>query len=1295
MKLGLYKIKKHLRQESGFSMVEIILALAIFAMIASAMVSLSLGGINALNRGSDHTEAQFLIQEVVEGLRSIKHSTWNEFIYDTSSISKGATNWEFDGEGTTETVGKFTREMTFEDVCRDSSDNIVDCPGDYIDPHTKKIKVTITWNVRAGIDNEVEHEIYFTNWDSKRWEQTDWVGGDGQAIWADDTMYDSDDGNIDYSIAGEIGLSEGIVAVPIDWGCAGVLDTGDTDGNVNATAVYMLDGYTYIVTTNNTGIDMEELYIFDTSDQENISLVGSLELGFNLYDIYVSGNYAYVATNDNATELGIIDVTTKSSPTLVGAFDAPSTANGMSVSGDGTVVYLGTYNNSGSEFHALDVSDPTTPVLLSGVAIVSNPRVYGISILGNYAYLATNGDTTELVVIDISDPASMTEVGTYDSPGTSDARRVFASGDYAYLAKYSGDEEFDIIDITTPASPVQKSSIEFNDNLNDVFVKDDYAFLGSNANDKEIVIVDLSRKEAPTIVGEIDVNSDVNGIIEKDDILYIAGEGNTEELKIYESAGNEGCFKGVGEADTETNQNAYAVFVEDGRTYLGRRSDTGAEFYIYDTSAPGQPIELGSLEIGQSVQDIFVKDDYAYLTTVDNNQELIIINITDPTDLSIDGFYNTPDGANGFGIFIKDSYAYLTTNQNSGDPEFYIIDVTDPTTPFLVGAYEYGTNLNMERLDIVGDYAYVATNGNSEELMVIDISVPATPTLAGVYDSPGDNNANSVEVVGDYAYLVKDAGDTEFDIIDITDHSAMTSVGNIDFSPTDRSLYDVVIDGDYAVLGSNHWGRHLKTVNISDKTAPRITVEQNMGGTTSALALDGNVLSLATSSNTAELTVLTRYSAGFVIDNSEDSFDTGVYSNTEFSGDYLQLNAAGLTSGAGDFTSDIFEIEEVKPWLDIFWLPEAPYGKALPDYGISETNYTQDNANMADNIMLFHMEETAGDPPDETPADYVYDTKAEFDTGVYTETMCKDTRTQVELTATGLTNGTGNYTSEIKNAENTNTSWDTISWSTEGPYGKELPNDGDNETDYAAGNANMDNIAVLYHMNEASGDVIDYSGNGNDGTNDSAGYGAAGLFDDAMDFSANDVSVDTGYIVSDGDYTFNIWMNQDNFTGDQVVGAHDGSNHRMYFGTRGNNFAYSFGAMYRNIASHGLSTGEWNMFTLVTDQSEGEACYYINGVLMEACQSYTFVGSSTDTFLIGRATGWGATRDIRGDIDEFAIFERELGAEEVKNLYKRGVLNIRHHVRSCDDAVCSGETFVGPDGTASTYYEEINNSSER
>lgn len=206
MHLVKQKYNKDIINCRGQSIIELIIAMAIFSLIGAAMIVMVVGSFTALVQGGEHTQAKALAQEGIEAVRAIKDRAWNENIYSTSSISVSSGQWVFDGEGTTETIGQFTRTISFDNVCRDSSDDITDCPGDYIDVHSKKATVSISWEIRPGVTNLVQRIAYLTNWDSQEWTQTNWSTGAGQAVWSDVTKYDSDDGNIDISSTGQVEL---------------------------------------------------------------------------------------------------------------------------------------------------------------------------------------------------------------------------------------------------------------------------------------------------------------------------------------------------------------------------------------------------------------------------------------------------------------------------------------------------------------------------------------------------------------------------------------------------------------------------------------------------------------------------------------------------------------------------------------------------------------------------------------------------------------------------------------------------------------------------------------------------------------------------------------------------------------------------------------------------------------------------------------------------------------------------------------------------------------------------------
>lgn len=187
-------------------MVEAMIAIAIFALLASSIISLSIGALNPwLGIGSD-PQADALADEGLEAARSIQLRAWNELDLQVSGLTRTNNQWALLGEGTTETIGAYTRQLTLSPVCRDTNNQIAPCPALKTDPHLILIKATISWQTPAGLTKTISKKLYLANWASRFWQQDDWSGGSGQAVWLDKSKYDSGQ-NIDTATAGQVRLA--------------------------------------------------------------------------------------------------------------------------------------------------------------------------------------------------------------------------------------------------------------------------------------------------------------------------------------------------------------------------------------------------------------------------------------------------------------------------------------------------------------------------------------------------------------------------------------------------------------------------------------------------------------------------------------------------------------------------------------------------------------------------------------------------------------------------------------------------------------------------------------------------------------------------------------------------------------------------------------------------------------------------------------------------------------------------------------------------------------------------------
>ncbi len=95
-------------------------------------------------------------------------------------------------------------------------------------------------------------------------------------------------------------------------------------------------------------------------------------------------------------------------------------------------------------------------------------------------------------------------------------------------------------------------------------------------------------------------------------------------------------------------------------------------------------------------------------------------------------------------------------------------------------------------------------------------------------------------------------------------------------------------------------------------------------------------------------------------DEFEGEFDQGTFDGTGWGGDGWLT----LAQDSGTFTSRVFDAGTSVTWLTLGWAPLGPYGKALPDGGMTES-YPQGSAAMADNVLLLHLDGTGNIDPGE------------------------------------------------------------------------------------------------------------------------------------------------------------------------------------------------------------------------------------------------------------------------------------------------------------------------------------------
>ncbi|MEZ4396924.1 MAG: FlgD immunoglobulin-like domain containing protein [Candidatus Krumholzibacteriia bacterium] len=455
-------------------------------------------------------------------------------------------------------------------------------------------------------------------------------------------------------------------------------------------------------------------------------------------DVDVQGQFAYLVQYDNGwppepSLLWILDVSAPAAPVLIGELELPGFAYEIIVEDD--LAYIATGWEGGyPSFRIVDVSDPQHPTALgSGGSGGPDAGVVGFAVQGGFVHFAVNGLIGSYYdIYDATDPADPQLVANVDI--AQDYGGIALAGPLAYVSTFDG---LVALDISDPASPQVLATAPALGG-HPLFAGG-YLFLVGDG----IQVADVSDPLAMTLLGEMDLPSSPQEMAVVGGSAFVACQ-NAGLVDVY-----------LGGFETASPLSVLDVGTGSDVAVDGALAAVASfqSLVTVDVSDLGQPVELGSLYLGEYLQAVAIDGSRVYGAAEDLG--LAVFDIATPTAPSLVTTLPLPGPA--VDMAFSAPYAFVCTYYSG----LCAVDLSSPESPLLLdtlplpGATVYCT--------LVGSLAYVINHG---WLTIVDVSDPAQLTVLSQTALPYDYE--SVTVASDLAYVcaygIYDAGLRVYDV---------------------------------------------------------------------------------------------------------------------------------------------------------------------------------------------------------------------------------------------------------------------------------------------------------------------------------------------------------------------------------------------------------------------------------------------------------------------------------------------------------------------------------------------------
>lgn len=315
-----------------------------------------------------------------------------------------------------------------------------------------------------------------------------------------------------------------------------------------------------------------------------------------------------------------------------------------------------------------------------------------------------------------------------------------------------------------------------------------YTTTGGNASGDSVDGLTISHASPPVIANpSSNTEAKAYGIFVDNTNSYVYFNENnppSHTVRIAQTSN----LAGVGYFDV-SHGTGNSIFVS-GNTGF---TTVGSTLYSFDVSSKtGSRPQLGSVSLAGNGQRVVVIGTNAYVATSSTTSQLQIINVSNPSSMSVTKSINVGNGLGGVDVYVNSTqtYAYLVTSYISGQSDFYIIDLTNT-----INIWGYTTINSMNPKGVItvpGNKAIIVGSGG-EQYEVFDITHPNAASHCGGLSPSGVNTISAVAPViqangNAFSYIVTDNASAEFQIIQGGPGGQFSTSGTFESATFDANL---------------------------------------------------------------------------------------------------------------------------------------------------------------------------------------------------------------------------------------------------------------------------------------------------------------------------------------------------------------------------------------------------------------------------------------------------------------------------------------------------------------------------